>query len=109
LQPTDFQSRQTIQTALTPYQQQGVDVLLVCSDPLLSSKVGDLIQAAHNLGMRTMHEFSEPHDDHHGDDFYGPNFKELFTEAADKVDLILRGTSPGDIDVYQPTTFQGAP
>ncbi|MBO0757096.1 MAG: ABC transporter substrate-binding protein [Bradyrhizobiaceae bacterium] len=109
LRPTDFQSRQTIKEALTPLQQQGVDVLLICSDPLLSANAHSLIQAAHDLGMRTMHEFREHVDQHGGNRSHGPSFTGLFGKAADMVDEILGGKSPGDIPVYQPTTFEEAP
>jgi putative tryptophan/tyrosine transport system substrate-binding protein len=109
LRPTDFQSAQAIKTALTPLQQQGVDVLLVCSDPLVSANVHDLIQAAHDLGMRTMHEFREPVDHHGGNRSHGPSFAGLFGTAADMVDQIFGGTSPGNIPVHQPTTFEEAP
>lgn len=109
LRPTDFQTSQTIKAALTPLQQQGVDVLLVCSDPLLSANAHNLIQAAHDLGMRTMHEFREHVDQHGGNRSYGPSFTGLFSKAADMVDQILGGTHPGDIPVYQPTTFEEAP
>ncbi len=37
---------------------------------------------------------------------YGPNFPSLFRRAADIVDKILRGTTPGDIPVEQPTKFE---
>jgi len=104
LQPTDFQSPASIQTALTQYQND-VDVLLVCSDPLVSASVANLIKAAHKLGMKTMHEFKEPKEDHGGDGYYGPSFKELFSTAADKVDQILNGALAVNIDVYQPTQF----
>jgi putative tryptophan/tyrosine transport system substrate-binding protein len=109
LRPTDFQSSQTIKTALTPLRQQGVDVLLVCSDPLVSANARNLIQAAHDLGMRTMHEFREHVDVHGGDRSFGPSFKELFGKAADMVDQILGGKHPGDIPVYQPSTFEEVP
>jgi putative tryptophan/tyrosine transport system substrate-binding protein len=33
---------------------------------------------------------------------YGPNYANLFRQAADMVDKILRGTKPGDIPVEQP-------
>jgi putative tryptophan/tyrosine transport system substrate-binding protein len=36
---------------------------------------------------------------------YGPDFPALFRRAAEIVDKILRGTTPGDIPVEQPTKF----
>jgi putative ABC transport system substrate-binding protein len=37
---------------------------------------------------------------------YGPNHANLFRQAADMVDKILRGTKPGDISVEQPSKFE---
>ena len=37
---------------------------------------------------------------------YGPDFIELYRRAADFVDRILRGASPSDIPVEQPTKFE---
>jgi putative ABC transport system substrate-binding protein len=36
---------------------------------------------------------------------YGPNYADLFRQAADMVDKMLHGTKPGDIAVEQPTKF----
>jgi putative ABC transport system substrate-binding protein len=36
---------------------------------------------------------------------YGPSYPALFRRAAELVDKILRGTTPGDIPVEQPTKF----
>jgi putative ABC transport system substrate-binding protein len=103
LAPSDFQSVATIQARLQLLA--GVDVLYVCSDPLLRSNADNLIKAAHNLHMRTMHEFSQWKTAHHGDDSYGPDFQDLFTHAAVQVDQILNGTPSGMIDVYEPNSF----
>jgi putative ABC transport system substrate-binding protein len=37
---------------------------------------------------------------------YGPNYADLFRQAADMVDKILRGTKPSDIPVEQPNKFE---
>jgi putative ABC transport system substrate-binding protein len=37
---------------------------------------------------------------------FGPNYEDLFRRAADFVDKILRGASPADIPVEQPTKFE---
>jgi len=37
---------------------------------------------------------------------YGPNYANLFRQAADMVDKILRGTKPSDIPVEKPSKFE---
>jgi putative ABC transport system substrate-binding protein len=37
---------------------------------------------------------------------YGPNYVDLFRNAAEYVDKILHGTRPGDLPVQQPTKFE---
>jgi putative ABC transport system substrate-binding protein len=37
---------------------------------------------------------------------YGPSYAERFRHAADYVDKILRGATPGDMPVDQPTKFE---
>jgi putative ABC transport system substrate-binding protein len=109
--PSDFQDRPTIIEKLRPLDDEDVDVLLVCSDPVLTVHARDLVRAARQeFGMKTMHEFREPRDHHHGgNQSYGPSFENLFRKAAEKVDLILRGTDPGSIPIFRPNTFEQVP
>jgi putative ABC transport system substrate-binding protein len=37
---------------------------------------------------------------------YGPNYANLFRQAADMVDKILHGTKPSDIPFEQPAKFE---
>src|SRR5437867_2984570 len=37
---------------------------------------------------------------------YGPDYRELYRQAADHVHKILQGAKPGDIPIEQPTRFE---
>jgi putative tryptophan/tyrosine transport system substrate-binding protein len=37
---------------------------------------------------------------------YGPDYQDLYRQAADHVHKILRGAKPADIPVEQPTRFE---
>ena len=91
-----------------------VDVIFVCSDPVVSANVGNLIQAAHSLHMKTMHEFREHVDaPKNGDQCYGPSFQGLFKQAAGIVNQIgisaQPGVAAGATVVQTPTSYDQVP
>ena len=112
-QADDFKTVANAKAKLTPLQNQ-VDVVLVCSDPVVSANVSHLIQAAHSLGMTTMHEFREHVDPpNNGNQCYGPSFVGLFTQAATIVNQIGIAAQPavaaGAMVVQTPMSYDEVP
>jgi hypothetical protein len=115
---SDFQSKPAVLKKLGDLKKNGVDVLLVCSDPVVNANVRHLIEAAHDptMQMKTMHEFREPVDKSGGDQCYGPNFTSLFIQAAGIVNQInaqLTSRSPsaaaGTISVQTAQSYDKVP
>jgi putative tryptophan/tyrosine transport system substrate-binding protein len=80
------------------------DALYVCTDPLVNThriRVNTLALAARLPTIHGLREYVEAG----GLMSYGPNLPDLMRRAADYVDKILRGATPGDIPVEQPTKF----
>jgi len=103
--PSDFKDRAAITAKLKPLHDEGVDVLYVCSDPLLTSRLDVLTDVAkHDFDpkMKTMHEIKERQG---GDQTFGTDFEALFEKAAEFADRILRGTLPKNIPVHVPIDF----
>ena len=103
--PSDLTDRAAIMAKLKPLHDEGVDVLYVCSDPLLTSRLDILTDVAkHEFQpkMKTMHEIKERRG---GDQTFGTDFEALFAKASEHADSIMRGTLPGNIDVFVPTAF----
>jgi ABC-type uncharacterized transport system substrate-binding protein len=80
------------------------DALYVCTEPLVFTnrvRINILAAAARLPTMHGRREYIEAG----GLISYGTNFPDLFRRAGDYVDKILRGASPGDLPVEQPTKF----
>jgi ABC-type uncharacterized transport system substrate-binding protein len=76
------------------------DALYICTDPFATHYSVSINTLAAGAGLPTMHAF--PHQVESGGLLsYGPDFHDLFHDAADIVDRILRGAKPGDIPVRQ--------
>jgi putative ABC transport system substrate-binding protein len=81
------------------------DALYVVQDPLLIANRAGISTSALGSRLPTMHparEFVQAG----GLMSYGTNFPENFRRAADYADKILRGATPGDLPVEQPTKFE---
>jgi putative ABC transport system substrate-binding protein len=87
-------------------QKGRVDALYICADPLFGHNIR-LITLTLVAGLPTMHNERESVAAG-GLVFYGASIPAMFRRAADFVDKILRGTSPADIPVEQPTKFDFA-
>ena len=79
--------------------------LYVCADPLVVTNRRRIIASALDGGVPTI--FGEREDvDAEGLMSYGPNLQAMYRRAAELTDKILRGVSPKDIPVEQPTGFE---
>ena len=74
------------------------DALYVCTDPFVTHYRVAINTLAAGAGLPTMHAFRH-HIEAGGLMSYGPDFRDLFHDAADIVDKILRGAKPADIPV----------
>src|SRR6516225_5751894 len=81
------------------------DALYVVSDPLIAANRTLITTLALSAQLPTMLSYGD-YVAAGGLMSYGPNYANLFRQAADMVDKILRGTKPGDIPVEQPSKFE---
>jgi putative ABC transport system substrate-binding protein len=81
------------------------DALYVVSDALIAANRTLITTLALSARLPTMLSYGD-YVAAGGLMSYGPNYANLFRQAADMVDKILRGTKPGDIPVEQPSKFE---
>jgi ABC-type uncharacterized transport system substrate-binding protein len=81
-----------------------IDALYVFSEPLTNANRYQIIKAATTAKIPTIFGFRE-FVDAGGLISYGPNFADLFRQAAEFTDKILRGAKPADLPVRQPVKF----
>jgi putative tryptophan/tyrosine transport system substrate-binding protein len=81
-----------------------VDALYLPPDALTDANRVRINAAALSARVPTMYAYRE-YVHSGGLMSYGPNYPDLFRRSADLVDKILRGTSPKEIPVEQPTKF----
>jgi putative ABC transport system substrate-binding protein len=79
--------------------------LYVCTDPLINLNHVSINAIALRARLPTMHDVRD-FVEAGGLISYGPNFSDQFRRAADLVNKILRGATPGEIPVEQADKFE---
>jgi putative ABC transport system substrate-binding protein len=93
----DIRREPQIAPAITGMRDKA-EALYVCTDPFVTHHRNAINTLAAGAGLPTMHAFRH-HAEAGGLMSYGPDFRDLFREAADIVDKVLRGAKPADIPV----------
>ena len=83
------------------------DALYVVSDALIAANRARIVTLALRERLPTIMSYDD-YVEAGGLMSYGPDYPDLFRQAADMVDKILRGAKPGDIPVEQPNKFEFA-
>jgi putative ABC transport system substrate-binding protein len=99
----DFRRAEEVAPAIESLKGR-VDAVYVQDDSLSIPNRVLINESALGARLPTMHTFREALDVG-GLISYGSNIPEMFRRAAQFVDKILRGASPSDIPVEQPTKF----
>jgi putative ABC transport system substrate-binding protein len=81
------------------------DALFVITDPLTQLNRKQVVELAAKHRLPAMYE-NAPYVDDGGLMAYGPSQAENLERALHHVDRILRGTSPSDLPIEQPTKFE---
>jgi putative ABC transport system substrate-binding protein len=76
------------------------EALYVCTDPFVTHHRVTINSLAMSAGLPTMQAFRH-HIESGGLISYGPDFRDMFGQAADFVDKILRGTNPAILPVKE--------
>jgi putative ABC transport system substrate-binding protein len=91
--------------AFAAMAREGAAALLVLTDGYFYGQRGRLVELAAKARLPAIYsqrEFAEAG----GLVCYGPSLVEMFRRAATHVDKVLRGATPGEIPVEQPTRFE---
>jgi putative tryptophan/tyrosine transport system substrate-binding protein len=82
----------------------GAQALVVISDNVMFGHRKEIAELALSHHLPSMHSFS-PEVEDGGLMSYGPELEESYRRAAERADRILRGRSPADLPMEEPTRF----
>jgi putative ABC transport system substrate-binding protein len=90
--------------ALSSFQQQHAEALIVTLPPRTTDQQRSVVQFAATNRLPTIYWWRE-YVDAGGLAYYGPNVTDMYQRAAVYIDKILKGVKPADLPVEQPTRF----
>jgi putative ABC transport system substrate-binding protein len=104
LLPWEVKEADDIDRAFTAMSKEHVEALLVVGDPMFGTHVRRIIEPAAQSPLPAIYS-NRGFVDAGGLMSYGTNFDDLYRRAATYVDKILKGASPADLPIEQPTKF----
>jgi putative ABC transport system substrate-binding protein len=105
LQSVELRDPKNIGEALAAIIRDRAEGVIVDSDPVTGSNKTRIVEFAAGHHLPAMYVWRW-YVDAGGLMSYGPSFYELWRRAATYVDKILKGASPADLPVEQPTKFE---
>jgi len=100
-----LRTAEEIVPAIAAAARQPDGAILVLPDSLLVISRARIAEAANRHQMPAIYPFRS-FTDAGGLISYGPNFSEIFRQAAGYVDRILKGEKPGELPIQAPTKFE---
>jgi putative ABC transport system substrate-binding protein len=101
----DVQRADDLERVIAAMTKERIEALFVFGDPIFSGDRARLANLAIHNHLPTMYT-NRPHVEAGGLMCYGPSFPDLWRRAAGYVDKVLKGTSPANLPVEQPTKFE---
>ncbi len=101
----DIETADNLDKAFERIESAKPDALFPFENPVTATQFRRMIEFSNRIRLPTMFELT---------DFaasgafmaYGPSYRELFTRAGVIAGRLLRGSTPADLPIEQPTTFQ---
>jgi len=106
LQVLRVENRDDFAAAFAEMRKQRAEALVVSSSALFYTHRARLVELAAAYHLATIYHQSEFVVELGGLMSYGPDFRDLFRRSAAYVDRILKGATPGELPIQQPTTFE---
>ena len=101
----NVQTTADLEAAFVQSASQGIQAIFVNQNPFLFSRRAELATLAARARVPAIYGFRE-HVEVGGLISYGSSLPGAYQQAARLVDKILKGTSPADLPIEQPTTFE---